>query len=573
MPSNNTDIARIFNKVADLLEIEGENPFKIRAYRNAAMTIENLPHNASMMVEKKGDLTELPGIGRDLADKIKNIVRTGELELLTELENKFPPGLSKLMDVPGLGPKKVKKLYDTLNVQNLDDLAKAADGHKIRTLDSFSVKTEEHIAQEVKKIVKEYNRIKLSVADQYAQPLIEYLKKDKNIKKIEIAGSYRRRQETIGDIDILVTCDNNWGIMDSFVKYDGVEEILSKGETRSSVILKSEIQVDIRVMSEKSYGAALLYFTGSKPHNIAIRKIAKQKGWKVNEYGLFEGEKFIAGVSEDEMYKKLGLSYIPPELRENRGEVEAARKNKLPKLIELKDIKGDLHTHTNATDGHNSLTEMVEAAQKKGYQYIANTEHSKHVSIARGLDAKAMTEQIKEIDKINSKLKNFRVLKGAEMDILEDGTLDLPDSILKELDLVVCSVHYKFNLPRQSQTERVLRAMDNKYFNIFAHPTGRLINERSPYDIDMEQVMKKAKEVGCILELNSHPSRLDLNDIHCKMAKDMGIKIAISTDSHSTGGYDTMSYGIGQARRGWIEADDVINTRNVDELKKLLKRK
>lgn len=572
MPVSNNEVAQIFNKVADLLEIEGENPFKIRAYRNAAMTIENLPHNASMMVEKKEDLTELPGIGRDLADKIKNIIKNGELELLTELENKFPPGLSKLMDVPGLGPKKVKKLYDALNVQNLDDLAKAAEEKKIRSLPDFSLKTEEHIAHEVKKITKEYNRIKLSVADQYAQPLVEYLKKDKNIKNIEVAGSYRRRQETIGDIDILVTCDNNLGIMDRFVSYDGVKQVLSKGETRSSVILKSEIQVDIRVVLQKSYGAALLYFTGSKSHNIHIRKIAKQNEWKVNEYGLFEGDDFIAGMSEDEMYKKLGLSYIPPELRENRGEIEAAEKGTLPKLIELKDIKGDLHTHTNATDGKNSLEEMVVAAQKKGYKYIANTEHSKHVSIARGLDVQGMKEQIKKIDKINSKLKNFRVLKGAEMDILEDGSLDLPDSILKELDLVVCSIHYKFNMPRQSQTERVLRAMDNKYFNIFAHPTGRLINERSPYDIDMEQVMKKAKEVGCILELNSHPSRLDLHDIHCKMAKEMGIKIAISTDSHNTGGYDAISYGIGQARRGWLEADDVVNTRNLDELMKLFKR-
>lgn len=572
MSVNNNDVAQIFNKVADLLEIEGENRFKIRAYRNAAMTIENLPHSAADMIKKQEDLTLLPGIGKDLADKIKNIVKTGELELLTELENKFPPGLSKLMDIPGLGPKKVKKLYDTLNVQNIDELAKAADEKKIRKIPEFSVKTEEHISNEIKKIKKEYNRIKLSVADQYILPLVEYLKQDKNIKKIEIAGSYRRRQETIGDIDILVTCDNNRGIMDRFINYDGVSEILSKGETRSSVVLKSGIQVDIRVVPQKSYGAALLYFTGSKSHNIAIRKIAKQKGRKVNEYGLFEGEKFIAGNSEEEMYRKINLPYIVPQLRENRGEIEAALQGTLPKLIELKDIKGDLHTHTKVTDGKNSLEEMVEAAQKKGYQYIANTEHSKHVGIAHGLDEKAMSEHIKKIDKLNENLKNFTVLKGVELDILDDGSLDLPDSILKELDIIVCSIHYKFNLPRQEQTERVLRAMDNKYFQIFAHPTGRLINERSPYDIDMDRIMDNAKETGCILELNAHPSRLDLNDIHCKMAKEMGIKIAISTDSHSIGGYDTMSYGIDQAKRGWIEADDVVNTRNLNELKKLLKK-
>lgn len=572
MPANNNDISRIFNKVADLLEIEGENPFKIRAYRNAAITIENLPHTASDMVEKGEDLTKLSGIGKDLSEKIKNIVKTGELELLTELENKFPPGLSKLMDVPGLGPKRVKKLYDSLNVQNLDDLAKAAEEKRIRALVDFSVKTEGHILEEVKKIKKEYNRIKLSVADQYALPLVEYLRKDENVKNIEIAGSYRRRQETIGDIDILVTCDNNWGIMDRFVNYDGVQQVLAKGETRSSVILKSEIQVDIRVVPQKSYGAALLYFTGSKTHNIALRKIAKHNGWKLNEYGIFEGENFIAGSTEEEMYKKLSLPYIVPELRENRGEVEAVVQGKLPKLIDLNDIKGDLHVHTKVTDGHNSLEEMIEAAQKKGYQYIANTEHSKHVTVAKGLDEKALAEHIKKIDKINENLKNFTVLKGIELDILEDGSLDLSDTILKELDVVVCAVHYKFNLSEKEQTERILKAMDNKYFNIFAHPTGRLINERAPYNIDMERIMKKAKETGCILELNSHPARLDLNDIHCKTAKDMGIKLAISTDSHSANGYDYISYGIGQAKRGWIEANDVINTRDIDELKKILKK-
>lgn len=572
MPVSNNDIAKIFNKVADLLEIEDENPFKIRAYRNAAITIDNLSHNAAKMVEEGEDLTELPGIGHDLSEKIKNIIKTGELELLTELENKFPPGLSKLMDVPGLGPKRVKKLYESLNIQNLDDLTKAAEEKKISKLAAFSVKTEDHILEDVKKIQTEYTRTKLSTADQYALPFIEYLQKDENIKNIEIAGSYRRRQETIGDIDILVTCDNSWGIMDRFVSYDGVARVLSKGETRSSVILKSDIQVDIRVIQQKSYGAALLYFTGSKSHNIAIRKIAKHKGWKVNEYGVFEGEKFIAGKTEEEVYKKLGLPYITPELRENRGEIEAALKGTLPKLIELNDIKGDLHVHTKVTDGHNSLEEMVEAAIKKGYSYIANTEHSKHVTVAKGLDANALAEHIKKIDKINEKLKDFTVLKGIELDILEDGSLDLPDEILKELDIIVCAIHYKFNMPKQAQTERVLRAMDNEYFNIFAHPTGRLINERSPYDIDMESILKKAKETGCILELNSHPSRLDLNDIHCKMAKDMGIKIAISTDSHSINGYDYISYGIGQARRGWIEASDVINTRNINELKKLLKK-
>lgn len=572
MPVNNSDIAKIFNEIGDLLEIEGENRFRVRAYHNAALIIENLSQNAADMIEKGEDLTKLPGIGHDLAEKIYNIVKGNEIKLLKDLEDKFSPELSSLMNVSGLGPKKVKKLYDELNIKNIDELAQAAEEKKIQHIPEFSVKTEEHILDEVKKIRSEYNRIKLSTADKYALSFVEYLKKSENVRNIEIAGSYRRRMETIGDIDILVTCDNNLGIMDKFINYEDVQEILAKGETRSSVILKSGIQVDIRVVPQKSYGAALLYFTGSKSHNIAIRTIAKQKGWKVNEYGLFKGENLIAGEIEEEVYKKLGLSYIPPELRENRGEVEAAAKGKLPKLIELSDIKGDLHVHTKVTDGQNSLEEMVEAAQRKGYQYIASTEHSKHVTIVSGLDAKGLAEHIKKVDKINEKFKNFTVLKGIEMDILDDGTLDLPDEILKELDIIVCAVHYKFNLSRKEQTERILRAMDNPYFNIFAHPTGRLINEREPYDIDIERIMRKAKETGCILELNANPVRLDLNDIYCKMAKDMGVKLAISTDSHSVSSYEFMSYGIGQARRGWIEANDVINTRNISELRKLLKR-
>lgn len=573
MLTSNIDIAQIFNKIGDLLEIEGENRFRIRAYRSAAMTIENLSHNLADMVKNGEDLTEIPGIGKDLAQKITDIVNGQELELLQRLEKEFPPELSKLMTVPGLGPKKVKMLYDALDIKTFEDLTKAAEQKKISKLPAFSEKTEEHILNEVKKIKTEYNRIKLSTADQYALPFVEYLKHDKNIKQIEIAGSYRRRQETIGDIDILVTCEKTEGIMERFINYRVVDETLSKGQTRSSVILKSGIQVDIRVVPEKSYGAALHYFTGSKAHNIEIRKLAIKNNWKVNEYGLFKGETQIAGKTEAEIYNKLGLDYIEPELRENRGEIEAAAKGKLPDLIQLKDIKGDLHVHTNATDGHNSLEEMVEKAQEWGYEYIASTEHSKHVTIARGLDEKALAEHLKKIDKLNSKLNGFTILKSVELDILENGSLDLPDSILKELDITVGAIHYKFNLPRQQQTERILKAMDNPYFNVFAHPTGRLINERSPYDIDMDKIMKKAKENNCILELDAHPSRLDLNDVYLKMAKDMGIKIAISTDSHNIGGYEAIFYGIGQARRGWIEAKDVINTRSVSELIKLLKKK
>lgn len=572
MPVKNTNIAEIFNKIADLLEIDGENPFRVRAYRNAALTVENLSHDIASMVKNGEDLTKLPGIGHDLAEKIDNIINNKEIELLKKLEEKIPVDLTGLMHISGLGAKKVKKLYDALNIKNIDELAQAAEQKKIQKLPEFSEKTEKHFLEQISKIKKEYMRMKFSTAEQYALPIVEYLKNDPNIQNIEIAGSYRRKQETIGDIDILVTCENAHKIMDEFVNYEDVQEILSKGETRSSVILKAGIQVDLRAVPQKSYGAALHYFTGSKSHNIAIRKLAKQKGWKVNEYGLFEGEKFIAGETEEGIYKKFDLPFIEPELRENRGEFEAAAKGKLPKLIELKDIKGDLHVHTKITDGHNSLEEMVEAAQKLGYEYIANTEHSKHVTVAKGLDAEKLAEHIKKIDKLNENLKHFTILKSVELDILEDGSLDLSDEILKELDIVVCAIHYKFNLSKEKQTERILRAMDNPYFNIFAHPSGRLINEREPYDVDMELIMKKAKENNCILEINAQPSRLDLNDIYCKTAKDMGLKFAISTDSHNISTYNYMRYGIGQARRGWIEADDVINTRNVAELKKLIKK-
>lgn len=572
MGVRNNDIAETFNKIADLLEIDGENPFRVRAYRNAAITIENLSHDVTTMVENGEDLTELPGIGQDLAEKIHDIVNNKEIEILKRLEKKIPIDLNNLMRVSGLGAKKIKKLYDALNIKNIDELAQAAEQKKIQKIAEFSAKTEEHFLEEIKRIKNEYNRIRLSLADQYALPIVEFLKMDLNIQNIEIAGSYRRRKETIGDIDILVTCEDSHKIMDKFVSYEDTQKILSKGETRSSIILKSGIQVDLRVVPKKSYGAALHYFTGSKSHNIAIRKLAKQRNWKVNEYGLFEGENFIAGETEEGIYKKFGLPFIEPELRENRGEFEAAAKGKLPKLIELSDIKGDLHVHTNITDGHNSLEEMVEAAQKLGYEYIANTEHSKHVTIAKGLDAEKLTAQIKKIDNLNENLKNFTVLKSIELDILEDGSLDLSDEILKELDIIICAIHYKFNLTREEQTERILRAMDNPYFNIFAHPTGRLINEREPYDVDIERIMEKAKENNCILEINAHPARLDLNDIYSKMAKEKGIKLAISTDSHSISGYANMRYGIGQARRGWVESSDVINTRNINELKKLIKK-
>jgi DNA polymerase (family 10) len=387
-----------------------------------------------------------------------------------------------------------------------------------------------------------------------------------------VAGSYRRRCETVGDLDILATCKKGTKIMNRFVGYEDVREVVAKGGTRSTVLLRSNVQVDLRVVPEASYGAALMYFTGSKDHNIAIRTIGLRKKLKINEYGAFRGEKRVAGRTEQEVYTKIGLPFIEPELRENRGEIEAAQKGELPRLLGLRDIRGDLHVHTTRTDGHDTIERLVEAAKKRGYDYIAITDHSKHVTIAHGLKPDQVREQVKEIDRINRRLKGFTVLKATELDILDNGALDLPDDVLQELDLTVCSVHYKFNLSREQQTQRILRAMENPYFHILAHPTGRLIGEREPYQVDMEKIVKGARDNGCFLEVNGHPDRLDLNDIHCKMAKDLGVKVALSTDAHRIDDLDYMRFGVGQARRGWLEAGDVINTRTLSELKKLLKR-
>ncbi|MGD8783364.1 MAG: DNA polymerase/3'-5' exonuclease PolX [Thioalkalispiraceae bacterium] len=572
MPVHNTEIANIFDKLADLLEIEDANPFRVRAYRNAARTIRGDARSMAALIKQGEDLSKLPDIGKDLAEKIRTIVETGKLPLLDEIQTRTPPALSDMMKMKGLGPKRVKTLYKKLKIESIDDLKRAARSGKIRELEGFGKKTEQMIQQRVERYTGETTRTKLIEAEDIAMTLVAYLKKSNGIKKITIAGSYRRCKETVGDLDILVTAKKNSNVIDRFVKYDEVDNVISKGTTRSTVELRTGLSVDLRVVPEVSYGAALHYFTGSKAHNIAIRRIGVKKGYKVNEYGIFKGDKRIAGKTEEEVYKKVGLPYISPELRENRGEIEAARKSQLPELITIEDIQGDLHCHSKASDGHNSLKEMAEAAANKGYQYVSINDHSKHVSVAHGLNKKRLLEQIKQIDSLNEKLENIVVLKSSEVDILDDGRLDLPDSILKELDFTVCAVHYKFNLTRKQQTERILRAMDNHNFNILAHPTGRLINEREAYRVDLEKIMQAAKERGIFLELNAYPDRLDLTDESCMLAKELGVKIAISTDAHKTSDLDFMRFGINQARRGWLEASNVINTLDLKELRKLFKR-
>ncbi|MGA8261465.1 MAG: DNA polymerase/3'-5' exonuclease PolX [Arenicellales bacterium] len=572
MAVSNVEIADLFNRLADLLEIDGANPFRVRAYRNAAQTVRAQSRAMADMVAHGEDLSELPGIGEDIAGKIGTIVETGRLPLLEETRKRVPGELSDMMKIEGLGPKRVKALYKALEVRSIEDLGRAARSGRIRGLPGFGAKTEQTLLKRAEAWSGQAPRTLLAEAEAVSEPLLKYLRGSKGLKRLIIAGSYRRRKETVGDLDILATARKNSNVIQRFTRYDDVDEIISQGTTRSTVHLKSGLQVDLRVVPEVSYGAALHYFTGSKSHNIALRTIAQKRKLKINEYGVFRGDKRIAGRTEEEIYQLFGLDFIPPELREDHGEIQAARSHRLPKLVTLKDIRGDLHMHTTETDGLESLDNMVKAARKKGYEYVAVTDHSRHVTVARGLDEKRLRKQIEAIDRLNDKLEDMVVLKSIELDILEDGSLDLPDRVLRELDLTVCAIHSKFNLTRKQQTERVLRAMDNPCFNIFAHPTGRLINKRDAYDIDIERVMAGAVERGCFLEVNAGPERLDLNDDACRMAKEMGLELAISTDAHSTASLDLMRFGVDQARRGWLEADDVINTRPLTALRKLLKR-
>jgi len=573
MPVRNAEIADLFDRMAALLEIQGANPFRVRAYRNAARTLGGLPRSVADMLAEEEDLSRLPGIGKDLAGKIAEIIDTGHLSALEEVEKEVPAGLVDLTRLPGLGPKRVKVLHEELGIRDLSELERAARKHRIRELAGFGAKTEQRILEALSRHAHDERRHKLADVEETASHYVDYLQAIPGVKDVIVAGSYRRRKETVGDLDILVTCKKDSPVMKGFVEYDEVDAVVSRGTTRATVLLRSGLQVDLRVVAQASYGAALYYFTGSKAHNIAVRTIAVKKKLKINEYGVFKGEQRVAGKAENEIFKAVGLRYIEPELRENRGEIEAARTNRLPRLVCVSDIRGDLHTHSNATDGHDSLGEMAEAAKKLGYAYLAIADHSKRVTIAHGMDEKRLRRQLDAIDRLNARLDGIRVLKGVEVDILADGTLDLSDSVLKQLDLAVCAVHSGFGLSRDKQSERIMRAMDNPYFKILAHPTGRLINQRPAYELDMERVMEAALERGCYLELNAQPDRLDLNDVHCRMAKDMGIKLAISTDAHRKSNLQYMRFGVDQGRRGWLGPEDVLNTRPWRELKRLLARR
>lgn len=570
MPIVNADIAAIFLKIADLLEVEEANPFRVRAYRNAARMLGELGRNVKAMVERREDLDALPGIGPDLAGKITEIVNTGTCALLERLQKEVPPALIELLKIPGLGPKRVRALHQELGVETVEQLRLAAERGRIQSVHGFGAKSERQILDATTALLHQDRRHKRADVEPVASALLAELKGMASVHRAVAAGSLRRCRDTIGDLDLLVTTESPREVMDRFASASDVLRVLAKGVTRCSVVLKSGLQIDLRAIAPVSFGAAWIYFTGSKAHNIALRKLAIDAGLKLNEYGLYRGRERIAGATEDAVYRALALPFIEPELREDRGEIGAARNAALPQLVQRADLVGDLHAHTKDSDGYDSLQAMAQAAQSAGMQYLAITDHSRRLAMAHGLDASAVLRQIDRIDALNAKLQGLVLLKGIEVDILEDGTLDLPHDILRRLDLVVGAIHSGFGLQPEKQTERLLRAMDSPCFSILAHPTGRLINERAPYGVDLMRVIRKARERGCFLELNAHPSRLDITDIACRMAKSEGVLVSINSDAHSAMQLDNLRYGVDQARRGWLEPGDVLNTRSLKPLRTLL---
>ncbi len=566
----NAQVAKIFNEIADLLELKGENPFRVRAYRRAAMNVEGVPKGLSSLREE--ELSAIPGIGKDLAGKIRQVAETGRVDLYEELKKEIPAGLLAILRVPGIGPKTAKLLYDKRNVKSLEELEALARGKKLAGIPGIQEKTEENILKGIDLLKKGRERSPLGKVLPLARDIVDRLQEAVPDGKFALAGSIRRWKETIKDIDVLATGKHRDAITKAFVRIPVVKEVLEQGTTKCSVLTPEGIQVDLRVVEEDSFGAALQYFTGAKAHNIKLREMASRRGWKMNEYGLFResDDKRIAGKDEEEIYSALGLPWIAPELREDTGEIEAARKGKLPDLLTQDDILGDLHAHTKWSDGSHDLESLVAAAKERGYRYIAITDHSKGLGVAHGLDEKRVRDQIRLIDGANGKLSDFRILKGIEVDIRSDGSLDLPDETLSELDIVVASIHSGFKQGREQITKRLVSAIRNPYVSAIAHPTGRLIGERDPYDADMEAILREAARRGIAMEINAHPVRLDLNDQHARMAKEYGIPIVISTDTHVIANLDYMAYGVATARRGWIGKGDVLNTLGTAALMKRL---
>jgi DNA polymerase (family 10) len=575
----NLEIAGIFREIADILEIKGENVFRIRAYQRAAQNIEGLSQAVKDYI-KEDRLTEIPGIGKDLSERIKEFAATGKIKIYEDLKKSIPAGLLELLAIPSVGPKTAKLLFEELKIKNIADLEKAIEQKKLVGIFGIKQKTVENILKGIELVKKGKERMTLAQAIQVADEFLRPLRQLPEVKKITPAGSLRRQKETVRDIDILIISSKPQKVMDAFAALPPVKETVAKGPTKSSVLTHDDIQVDCRVEEERSFGAALLYFTGSKNFNIKLRTIAQKMGLKINEYGVFsatkgggkEGERYLCGKTEEEIFELFGLPYIEPELREDNGEIELAREGRLPHLITLKDIKGDLHAHSAWSDGANTIEEMARAAQKLGYSYIAIADHSQSLKVAHGLSVRELKHKRAEIDAINKKLANFRVLYGTEADIDSDGKIDYKDEILKEFDVVVAAIHTGFKQSQRQLTKRLVRACENKYVHIIAHPTGRLWGSRESYPVDFEEIFKVAGDTNTCMEINSFPNRLDLNDLNCRRAKESGVRLCINTDSHATEQLEVMKLGVSVARRGWLEKQDVINTLNLNSLLKSIKK-
>jgi DNA polymerase (family 10) len=582
----NQELAKIFYNLASYLEME-EVAFKPQAYEKAAIALEALEEDVKDVYKKGGlkALEEIPGVGKSIAEKIEEYIKTGKIKYYQDFKKRLPIKLDEIIPVEGMGPKRAKILYEKLGIKNLEELEKAARAHKIVKLFGFGAKSEKNILDAIEFLKREKGRFLLGEILPKVREVSKKLKKIKGVERVDSVGSIRRMKETIGDVDFLVVVKGSKGsasarasadaVADFFVSLPGVIKIWGKGKTKASVRMEEGFDMDIRVLPKRSYGAALQYFTGSKEHNIVLRKLAIEKGLKLSEYGLFRGPKMIASETEEGIYKALGLQWIPPEIRENQGEIEAAQKGKLPKLIDYNDIKGDLHCHSNWDGGENSIEEIVEVAESIGYEYMGITEHTKFLKIDGGIDEKQLLAEKKEIEKINEKLlaknKKIKVLQGCETNILGDGKLDIKDDVLAQLDYVIAGVHSQMKMSKKEMTERIIKAIKNPNVDIISHPTGRLIKRRDEYEIDFDKIIKVAKETGTILEINSYPERLDLKDTNIRKAKTAGVKMVINTDSHHTDQMRFIDYGVAQARRGWAEKEDIINTRPLEKLLKFFK--
>ncbi len=583
----NLDVSRTLTTLADLLEIQGASPFRIRAYRNAVNTIDSLSRPLSDMVSAGEDLTELSGVGKSVAKHITELLTTGRITRLDEVSAEVPVTLVELVRLGGVGPKKAKKLFDELDVRTIDDLEERIESGAVEGLDGFGLKSVEKIKRSIEDHRKHTGRFQIHEVEKLIASVLEHVEAAPGVDEVRVAGSLRRRRETIGDVDILARCEGDGSaVVDHFVAFDGAARVEGAGPTKGTIVLHSGLQVDLRVIPARSYGAALQYFTGSKAHNVAVRTRAVREGLRVNEWGVFripegadpqeldkeDGER-LAGSSEEEVYAALGLSWVPPVLRENRGEVEAALADELPDLVTLDDIRGDLQMHSTWSDGKVSLEEMTLACRDLGYEYIAVTDHSQAMAMVQGLTPERAREQWVEVDEVRERVEGIRLYRSAEIDIMKDGSLDLPDEILEELDVVVISVHSFMDLDRKAQTERVIKAMMNPTVDILAHPTGRRINRREPFPMDVEAVLEAAAELQVAVELNANPNRLDLNDVHVHRAKELGVPVVISTDAHSPRGLKDMRFGVDQARRGWLTRDDVLNTKSADDFERWLSRR